>query len=72
MKKITTARKIAVMMSRTLTGTFDFGKPEIQQAVSIALCEILKEISAITGNGATGFLEMYLMSLHKTDKERCE
>ncbi len=56
-------------LSKSLIKNLDLRKPEVQRDLSIALCEILKQISGISGKGEAGLLDMYQMTITGSEKQ---
>jgi len=63
---------LRVKLPRTthlLSERYDMSEPEVHRDVASALCDVLRQMSRITGKGATEFLTMYQMTLNGSDKQ---
>ena len=68
-KKANPPKTLAISMLDILSERYDMSEPEVHRDVASALCDVLRQMSRITGKGATEFLTMYQLTLNGSDKQ---
>ena len=68
-KKANPPKTLAISMLDGLSERYDMSSPDVHREVASALCDVLRQMSRITGKGATEFLTMYQMTLSGSDKQ---
>ena len=68
-KKANPPKTLAISLLDVLSERYDMSEPEVHREVASALCDVLRQMSRITGKGATELLTMYQMTLNGSDQQ---